>query len=144
MVRGDAGGFGSAAFAVGVEAEAFLVIGDEAEQAAGDGDILERHCGLDLVTEIIVEHQRREQREAGEREGREAGEDAERDGDAGDQLEQRGGEGKRAGEPCAFHIGGGAGDIAELLRAGENEDQRQHQAADDGEQSREHHPIPFP
>ena len=35
VVRGDAGGFGAAAFAVGVEAEAIPVMGDEAEQAAG-------------------------------------------------------------------------------------------------------------
>lgn len=82
-------GIGLAAFSVPVriEAPAFLIIGEQAEETAGDRDVLKRHCGLDRVCGFAVKQQRGQQTEDGKRQRSDPCEYAQHDHQTPDDFE---------------------------------------------------------
>ena len=69
-----------------VVAPAHLAIGEHHQEPAGDRHVLQRHRRLQRVAELVVEEERRQQREAGQQDRYQAGHESQRKQQAGDHL----------------------------------------------------------
>ena len=132
---GAAGDQRAAASPGGVEAERAGAVGGQHQEAAGHGHVLPEVDRLRGVAEVPWNSAAAGQRERGQRERDPAGEAAGEDGQAAAEFQRDHQRQQAAGHAHGFHVLLGGGVAGDLAPAGNDEDQRQAEAAEQREGS---------
>lgn len=106
-------------------------MGEEHQEATGDAEILQEHDHLNLICEVAVVQDSRDDAEGGPGEGRNAYFEAQKYRQTYRDLEQNGGPGQKARQTARLHVASKARDVAELAQT-----RHQKEAADEDTRNR--------